>query len=86
MVATATFADEAGGTRYRAGAEHWSDDDRTQHEAMGLGHRRRPVGGFGGGALRREGSLLFVNKKKQKNFIHLPAAPAVRPGDQHKKS
>ena len=36
MVATVTFDDEAGGTRYRAVAEHWSDEDRKQHEAMGF--------------------------------------------------
>ena len=36
MVATVTFADEAGGTRYRAEVAHWTDEDRAQHEAMGL--------------------------------------------------
>jgi len=29
---------------------------------------------------RWEGRLLFVNKKKQKNFIHLPAST---PGNEH---
>lgn len=36
MAATVTFADEAGGTRYEAVCEHWSDEDRARHEAMGF--------------------------------------------------
>lgn len=36
MVATITFADEAGGTRYRAEVAHWTNEDRAQHEAMGF--------------------------------------------------
>jgi uncharacterized protein YndB with AHSA1/START domain len=36
IVATVTFADEAGGTRYQAMVEHWSEADREQHEAMGF--------------------------------------------------
>ena len=36
MVATVTFADEAGKTRYVATARHWSVEDRKAHEAMGF--------------------------------------------------
>ncbi len=36
MVASVTFDDEAGATRYRAVCEHWSEADRGQHEAMGF--------------------------------------------------
>ena len=41
MVATITFADEAGddgvrGTRYRAEVAHWTNEDRARHEAMGF--------------------------------------------------
>ena len=41
MVATVTFADEAGddgarGTRYRAEVAHWTTEDRAQHAAMGF--------------------------------------------------
>ncbi len=36
MVGTITFADEAGGTRYDAVCEHWSDEERARHLAMGF--------------------------------------------------
>jgi uncharacterized protein YndB with AHSA1/START domain len=36
MTATITLADEAGGTRYTALVQHWSAEDREQHEAMGF--------------------------------------------------
>ena len=31
-----TFADEGGGTRYDAGARHWSEEAMRQHDAMGF--------------------------------------------------
>ncbi len=36
IVATITFADEAGQTRYNVVIHHWSDEDKKQHEAMGF--------------------------------------------------
>ncbi|WP_235525150.1 MULTISPECIES: SRPBCC family protein [unclassified Sphingomonas] len=36
MVATMTFADEDGGTRYIARARHWTAETRDQHAAMGF--------------------------------------------------
>jgi uncharacterized protein YndB with AHSA1/START domain len=36
MVATVTFADEGGKTRYIATARHWTVEDREQHEQMGF--------------------------------------------------
>jgi uncharacterized protein YndB with AHSA1/START domain len=36
MVATITFADEDGKTRYTATVQHWSVEDRQQHEQMGF--------------------------------------------------
>ncbi len=36
MVGTVTFADEGGKTRYTARVQHWSAEDRAQHEAMGF--------------------------------------------------
>jgi len=36
MVATVTFADEGGKTRYRAVARHWSPEARAEHEKMGF--------------------------------------------------
>ncbi len=36
MVGTVTFADEDGQTRYTARVQHWSAEDRAQHEAMGF--------------------------------------------------
>ena len=36
MVAFFTFAPEGRGTRYRAGARHWTEADHKQHEAMGF--------------------------------------------------
>ncbi|WP_374654050.1 SRPBCC family protein [Dongia sp.] len=36
MVATVTFADEGGKTRYRAVARHWTPDARAEHEKMGF--------------------------------------------------
>jgi len=36
MVATMTFADDDGGTRYVARARHWSVESREQHAAMGF--------------------------------------------------
>jgi uncharacterized protein YndB with AHSA1/START domain len=36
MVGFVTMEDEGSGTRYIAGARHWSADDRAQHEAMGF--------------------------------------------------
>jgi len=36
MVATVTFADEGGKTRYRAVACHWSPEARAEHEKMGF--------------------------------------------------
>ena len=36
MVATVTFADEGGKTRYRAGVRHWSADACAEHEKMGF--------------------------------------------------
>ena len=36
MVATVTFADEAGGTRYRVEVAHWTNEDRAQHAATGF--------------------------------------------------
>ena len=36
MVGTVTFADEDGKTRYTARVQHWSAEDRAQHEAMGF--------------------------------------------------
>ena len=36
LVAEVTFADEDGGTRYRAVARHWTAEARAEHEAMGF--------------------------------------------------
>ncbi|MCX5479465.1 SRPBCC family protein [Kaistia geumhonensis] len=36
MVATVTFADEDGKTRYTARVQHWSAEDRAAHESMGF--------------------------------------------------
>jgi uncharacterized protein YndB with AHSA1/START domain len=37
MVGAITFADEPGGTtRYHARVSHWSEEDKTAHEAMGF--------------------------------------------------
>lgn len=36
MTATATFADEDGGTRYTAEVLHWSEEARARHEQMGF--------------------------------------------------
>lgn len=36
MTAIITFADENGGTRYRARVRHWSSADRQAHEEMGF--------------------------------------------------
>jgi uncharacterized protein YndB with AHSA1/START domain len=36
MVAFFTFAPEGRGTRYRAGARHWTEADHNQHEARGF--------------------------------------------------
>jgi uncharacterized protein YndB with AHSA1/START domain len=36
MVATVTFEDHNGGTRYTARVQHWSAADREAHEKMGF--------------------------------------------------
>lgn len=36
MTAIVTFADEDGGTRYRAVVRHWSEEARKRHEEMGF--------------------------------------------------
>ena len=36
MVATVTFADEGGKTRYDAVVKHWTAADKAQHEQMGF--------------------------------------------------
>ncbi len=36
IVATLTFTDEAGQTRYTATVRHWSEEDLKQHEQMGF--------------------------------------------------
>lgn len=36
MTAIASFADEAGGTRYTARVQHWSEEARSRHEQMGF--------------------------------------------------
>ena len=36
MVGFFEFADEGGKTRYRAGARHWTEEARKQHEEMGF--------------------------------------------------
>lgn len=36
MVATTEFIEEAGKTRYRATARHWTAEAKAQHEAMGF--------------------------------------------------
>lgn len=36
MTGIISFADEAGKTRYKAAARHWTEDDKKRHEEMGF--------------------------------------------------